>query len=134
MAQYELIIKSEESEGKGEPTNMAGMGEDPNENISKPTTSMAKITGLIAMNLAKELVVSKVGEVTRDSLLQRKIDTATGLVTTVGAFAVDPGLGLATAGIGIASQLIDYSVNMEKEMNRLAINRERAGYINRSRD
>lgn len=134
MAQYELIIKNETTNGTDEPTNMAGMGEQESKDISKPTPSMAKVTGLIASNLAKDLIISKVGEVTRDSLLQRQINAVGGLVTTGMAFAVDPVLGIATASIGIASNLIDYSINMNKEINRLGINRERAGYINRSRD
>lgn len=133
MAQYELIIKNETTNGTDEPTNMAGMGEEESKDISKATPSMAKVTGLIATTLTNSLVLSKVGEFTRDSLTQQKINAATSIGTTVAAFAVNPALGVITLATSMTSQAIDYGINVEKEFNRMSIVGERAGYINRSR-
>lgn len=135
MAQYELIIKNETSTGSDgeEPTNMAGMGEKPNKSISKPTMSMAKVVNLIGTSLTSSLVLSKVGEFSRDSLLQQQINTATSLAITGSAFAVNPALGTITLATSMISQSIDYDINARKELNRTLITGERAGYINRSR-
>ena len=78
--------------------------------------------------------MAKVGEVTRNNLLQQKVDIGIGVAQTVAAFIVDPVFGAINLGINLISQSIDYNLKVEKQANRLSVLAERAGYINRSRN
>lgn len=137
MASYEIVIRNETSgEGEGVAKNLAGQTKETKEekSLSKINNQAKAALSYVATNTVRELVVSKVGEVTRNNLLQRKIDTAMRLGQTVLAFTINPILGVATTATSLISQTIDYNLSLEKQRNRTQINWERAGWINRSRD
>lgn len=132
MEQYEIVIVNETK--NKDTSNLAGQGDKNEDNIAQVDAKVGKALQYAAIQSARQLVVSKVGEVTRNNMLQRRIDTAISLAEDVVAFAVNPVFGAINLGIKVASQAIDYSVNLEKQTTRNIINLERAGYINRSRE
>ena len=135
MATYEIIIRNE---GEGEDTtikqNIAGQSQSKQKASAKESPQLKNALRYVALNTTRELVVSKIGAVTRNNLLQRKIDTAIQLGQTALAFAVNPALGAVTVATSIISQAIDYNLAVEKQANRTRRDWERAGWINRSRD
>lgn len=136
MATYEIIIKNQTTEE--DDNNLAGQEQNQEEkkdkNTAQPSSQIKNIMRYVALNSTRELVVSKVGELTRNNLLQRKIDAGIGIAQTAVAFAINPYLGAVTLATQVASQMIDYNVNVTKQSARLEVMGERAGYINRSRD
>ena len=51
MARYELIIKNVTEDESSNDSNLAGQGTKEDEETSKESPSIAKVTGLIAMGL-----------------------------------------------------------------------------------
>lgn len=137
MATYEIIIRQGKGKGKNE-KNLAGgkdEKEDENEdNVAKESDQIREVLKYTAMQSARQLVVSKVGETTRNNILQQKVNALASIATTVMAFEVDPVYGAINLTIGIASQMIDTGINISRQSNRLGVLAERAGYINRSRN
>lgn len=135
MASYEIIIRNETEEEKNEATeNLAGQDKDKDKATSKTTTTLKRALKYVALSSTRELVVSKIGAVTRNNLLQRKIDIATSMAQTAYAFAVNPVIGAVTLATSIISQTIDYNLALEKQRNVAQVMWQRAGWINRSRD
>lgn len=133
MEQYEIVIVNDT--GDDGTSNLAGQGKDKNEdNIATPGQQVAKVLKYAALQSVRTLIVSKVGEVTRDNMLQRRIDLGISVAEDAIAFAIHPVFGAINLGVKIASQAIDYQNNLTKQTRRNTINLERAGYLNRSRD
>lgn len=136
MATYEIIIKDET---KGNVSNTNISNEDnatktKETNESQESSINAKAIGQVALNTAKTLVISKVGDFTRDNLLQQKINFGISSVMTINSFLINPVYGSINLATQMASSLLDYSIDLQKETNLLRIQSARAGYINRSRD
>lgn len=136
MATYEIVIKQGESGQNSD--NLAGNSDEQqqqqSDNIAGTSNQLKGVLKYAITNSARTLVVSKVGETTRNNLLQRRIDTAFGLVQTAQAFAIDPVFGAINLTISVASQALDYQANASRQASRLSVMAERAGYINRSRN
>lgn len=132
MEQYEIVIVNDT--GGGDKSNLAGQGGKNEDNLATQNTKLANIMKYTAMQSARQLVVSKVGQFTRDNLLQRRIDTAVGLAENVVAFAINPVFGAINLAIRITSQALDYSIRKQKEYTSSQIMWERAGWLNRSRE
>ena len=135
--QYELTIYVKGGKGNKEDENLAGDKDEEKkkkDNEAEEGAQIIKAKAMFLMNTAKTLVVSKVGEYTRDSLLQRKINAAMDAAETAIAFAIDPVFGAVRMAISYGSQAIDYRANVSKQNSRLSVMGERAGYINRSRE
>lgn len=134
MAQYEIIIRKETKQ-KGADKNLANSGKK-DDGKEEPTASkpLKAAMAYIETNSVRELVVSKVGATTRDSLLQRKINAAISMGQTALAFMVNPALGAVVTATSLISQVIDYNLKLEKQSNRAQRDWQRAGWINRSRD
>ena len=91
--------------------------------------TMAIYAGKQAFNLA----TSKIGEVTRDSNLQGRVNAGLKIFGYGAALVANPAMASVMIAFDVANSAISYSVNKSKESNRLGIMRERAGYANRSR-
>lgn len=135
MATYEIIIKQGGKDGgKG---NLAGendQNQQTSDNIANGNSQLKAVLKFTAVQSARQLVVSKVGETTRNSLLQQKINSVVGLAQTAAAFAVDPVFGAINLAINVASQAIDSQASESQQTSRLSVMAERAGYMNRSRN
>lgn len=133
MATYEIIIKSELD---GDDSNLAGSKKKDSEedNTAKASGEIKNALKYATIQSARQLVISKVGTVTRNNLLQQKIDLAMGMAQSAVAFAIDPVYGAINLGISLISQTIDANLKMEKQRNRTTVLAERAGYLNRSRN
>lgn len=137
MASYEIIIRNEVEEDKNEATeNLAGQDSTSIEDkaIAKAKSTTKRALRYIAINSTRELVISKVGAVTRNNLLQRKIDTVMSMAQTAIAFSVNPVLGAVTLATSAISRVIDLNLSLEKQRNVSEVMWQRAGWINRSRD
>lgn len=133
MATYEIIIRQEQEDNDN---NLAGKKpkEQEETNTAKGSSTIKSALKYATIQSARQLVVSKVGAVARDNLLQRKIDLAVGIAEHAVAFAINPVFGAINLGISLISQSIDYSLKLEKQTNRTTVLAERAGYLNRSRN
>lgn len=145
MERYEIIIQDRRSK---KPTNVAGEDdrrnktnvsgedeEDKEKNDQKESNKATlKLITKTAISEARSLIVSRVGELTRDSLLQQKIDDTLNIVDTAMAFAIHPAYGLVNMATKQASRMIQYTIENQKEYQRLTISLQRASYINRSRE
>ena len=137
MASYEIIIRNEVEEDKNEATeNLAGQDSASIEDkaIAKAKSTTKRALRYVAINSTRELVISKVGAVTRNNLLQRKIDTVMSIAQTAIAFSVNPVLGAVTLATSAISRVIDLNLALEKQRNVSEVMWQRAGWINRSRD
>lgn len=135
MATYEIIIKNQGGSGEEQDdSNIAGQGSGNKKPTAKGSKTISNALKYVSLTTVKELVISKVGAVTRNNLLQRKIDTGINIALTIGAFAVNPAFGAINLVTSVGSQLIDYGINMEKEQHRNSVLWQRAGYLNRSRE
>lgn len=135
MAKYEIIIRTEGESKGGASKNIAGGGKEKHEpSLSDLIDDQTKrIVNYATIYTAKNLVASKVGEQTRNNILQQKIDYGMEFLETAAAFIVNPVYGAVKLGLNIASKSIDYNLAVSKEKNRLSVDAERAGYVNRSR-
>lgn len=135
MASYEIIIRNEVEEDKNEATeNLAGQKKSKDKSTAKSDKTLKNALRYVALNSTRELVVSKIGSVARNNLLQRKIDVAISMAQTAIAFAINPALGAVTMATSLISQTIDYNLALEKQRNVSEVMWQRAGWINRSRD
>lgn len=142
MERYEIVIKDEtqkewnniSGEGQPMPSNVAGQDEQPVNYKEEKTSTMLKVVAKASINQARSLIVSRIGEFQRDTLLQQKIDDTINIVDTAMAFYVNPVYGAINLATSTASKLITRQIETEKEQNRLSVSLRRAGYINRSRE
>ncbi len=147
MERYEIIITEKRKKAKnnvvGEDekkpkSNVAGQeDEDESEKLAKEKKDRATTLKLIAktaINDARSLIVPNVGEYMRDSLLQQKVDDTMGIIDTAISFAIHPVYGLINYSTKVAGKAIQYTMQNEKEQNRLSVSLLRAGYVNRSRE
>lgn len=130
---YEIIIR--QGDGAEDKSNLAGGSKKTAEEkaLAKTKNQMAGALKYAALQSTRELVVSRVGEFTRNNLLQQQIDAGINIAQTAMAFAVNPWLGAVTLATQVLSSVITYQTNVTKEAHRLGVTRERAGYMNRSR-
>ena len=143
MERYEIIIQDRR---RKKPTNVSGeddkqkktnvSGEDDKNEKDEAENKIAtgKLIAKTAISEARSLIVPHIGELTRDSLLQRKIDDTLNIVDTTMAFAIHPVYGMINLATKTANRMIQYTIENEKEQNRLAVSLQRASYINRSRE
>lgn len=135
MATYEIIIKQgENGEKMGSFAGENDQNQQTSDNIANGNSQLKAVLKYTAIQSARQLVVSKVGETTRNSLLQQKINSVVGLAQTAAAFAIDPVFGAINLAINVASQAIDYQANVSRQTSQLSVMAERAGYMNRSRN
>ena len=144
MERYEIFItdKTEEKKtgvsGEDKETKKSNVaGEDDKEKekeAKKESRATAKIIAKTTIGEVKSLIVPRIGEYARNSLLQQKIDDTMGLVDTAISMAINPVYGLLNLSTKQVSNLITYTINNEKEQTRLSVALRRASYINRSRD
>lgn len=143
MERYEIIVQDKRKKQK---TNVAGEDEKKKSNVAgeeedkeeakekQERIATGKIIAKTVVNAVKQQIVPRIGELTRDSLLQRKIDDTMSLIDTGISFAIHPVYGLMNYMTKTASHLATYTIQLEKEHNRLAVSLQRAGYVNRSRE
>ncbi|MDD3862265.1 MAG: hypothetical protein PHV79_00200 [Clostridia bacterium] len=93
----------------------------------------AKALAIYLGKQAFQMASARVGQYTRNSVLQDRVSSALRVGAYVGAIAVNPVLGAAAYGIDLVSSSIDYNFKSRQEGSTLAIKNERAGNINRSR-
>ena len=142
MERYEIVIKDEtqkewsniSGEGRPMPSNVAGQEEAPANYKEEKTSTMLKVVAKTSINQARSLIVSRIGEIQRDTLLQQKIDDSINIVETAMAFYVNPIYGAINLGTSTISKLMTRQIETEKEQHRLNVSLRRAGYINRSRE
>lgn len=143
MERYEIIItekgKKTESnvagqEGSTTTTNVAGQDEKETKDAKTSKWAIAGMVGKAILNEAQTLIVPRIGEYTRDSLLQQQIDSAIGVASTAAAFAIHPIVGLVDLTNKTVSSALDFSIRQQKEQERLTVQMQRASYVNRSRD
>ena len=94
----------------------------------------AKALGLYVAKQAFSMATQRVGQVTRNSALQDKVNAGLKIAGYSLAIAKNPVMGTLALGFDLANSLIDYNHNASIETNALAINNRRAGNVNRSRD
>lgn len=136
MATYEIIIK-DETKGQNRFVNISSDEESAKNketNESKESSVTAKAVSQVLLNTAKTLVISKIGDYTRDNLLQQKINMGMSSIMTINSFLISPIYGTINLATQMTSNFMDYAINLQKEANMLRIQSARAGYINRSRD
>lgn len=142
MERYEIIITEKDKKAKN---NVAGEdGRKPESNVAgeeekeadlkKERNAAAKLVIKTAVSEARSLLVPHIGEIARDSLLQQRVDATLGLVDTAINFAIHPVYGAINLATNVASRAIRYTIENEKEQNRMAVMMQRASYVNRSRD
>ena len=143
MERYEIIItekgKKTESnvagqEGSTKTTNVAGQDEKKIEDVKNASGALVSVIAKTMLNEAQTLIVPRIGEFTRDSLLQQKVDSAISIGDTAAAFAVNPVMGMINLTNKIAGSALDYAIRYQKEQERLTVQMQRASYVNRSRD
>ncbi len=143
MERYEIVItekgKKTESnvagqEGSTTTTNVAGQDEKETKDAKMSKWAIAGVVGKTILNEAQTLIVPRIGEYTRDSLLQQKVDSAISIGDTAAAFAVNPVMGMINLTNKIAGSALDYAIRYQKEQERLTVQTQRASYVNRSRD
>jgi len=133
--QYELIVKVSKTEGDKSDENLAGDGKDTKKkNQASENGKINKALTAVALNAARSLVVSKVGEFTRDNVLQRKIDAVMDMADTAIMFAINPVLGAANLAVKVVAAGIQWNTAVSQQESRGSVMLQRAGYINRSRD
>lgn len=136
MATYEIIIK-DETKGQNRFVNISSDEESAKNketNESKESSVTAKAVSQVLLNTAKTLVISKIGDYTRDNLLQQKINMGMSSIMTINSFLISPIYGTINLATQMTSNFMDYAINLQKEANMLRIQSAKAGYINRSRD
>lgn len=146
MATYEIIIR-DETIGNG--TNTPNTTPQPNKPnwvapSNKPFPSNTtdedsnnfslKATAKVVYDMANQFVLGRIGEFTRDSLTQQKISAITQLGSIGMSFVVNPVLGATHLMTTTASNMIDYSIRVQKQVEYNQVMLQRAGYINRSRN
>lgn len=132
MEQYEIVIVNETDDNK---SNLAGQGKNKNEdNVATPTKELGKLAKYATLQGVRTLVVSRVGELSRDNMLQRRIDFGISIAQDAMAFMIHPAIGAINLAIKAVSTAIDFAVKQQKQTVVNTINLERAGYLNRSRD
>lgn len=147
---YEIIIKDET--GKGVGTNVSGddnttpqqpdkpqpqpkpLTPDNNDSKEKASDFNAKFLAKLGYDMVNDFVISRVGQYTRDSLTQQKINAVSSVASNSMAFAVNPVLGGISLATSIVSKSIDYAVATQKEAHAQSNDWQRAGWINRSRN
>lgn len=136
MATYEIIIK-DETKGQNRFVNISSDEESAKNketNESKESSVTAKAVSQVLLNTAKTLVISKIGDYTRDNLLQQKINMGMSSIMTINSFLISPIYGTINLATQMTSNFMDYAINLQKEANMIRIQSAKAGYINRSRD
>lgn len=144
MERYEIIIKGKATskkktnvsgeDEKEKKTNVAGEDGKEQEDKQKSAHATVKMIAKTSLNEAKALIVPNIGVWSRNSLLQERVDDTINLIDTAISFAIHPVYGLINFSTKMAGKLIQYSVQNEKEQNRLTVALRRASYINRSRE
>ena len=145
MERYEIVIidrrQKKDTNVSGEdkkkkPTNVSGQDQEDEEqkDNKKEKKVTASVVAKTALNEARSLILPHIGEVTRDSLLQEKIDNTASLVDTAISFAIHPAMGAVNLATKTASKMISLSVTRQKEITRLQVALQRASYVNRSRE
>lgn len=100
---------------------------------NKDSNFSGKAIGLYIAKQAFQMASSRVGQITRDSLLQERVNAIVKIGAYATAIAVNPVLGFLALGVDVANSSIDYAIKSSQEQSRLGILNERAGNINRSR-
>ena len=142
MEKYEIIIKKDKTKKK---TNVSGedekekksavAGEDQEAGKDKDYSEVsAKIIAKTALNEVKGLIVPRIGEWTRNSLFEAKINDAMSLIDTAASFAVNPVYGAINLSTKMIGNVLTQVINNEKAQNKMNVSMRRASYINRSRD
>ena len=143
MERYEIYIKGNipdkkktnvAGEDEKKKSNVAGEDKQEEKNEKKGGIATAKIIAKQTLSEVRTLIVPHIAEYTRDSLLQKKVDSAFDILDTAIAFYVNPVYGainMANKGISTMTQ---YFMDMSKESNRLSVALRRSSNINRSRD
>lgn len=145
MERYEIVIVDRRTkkdtnvsgeDKKKKPTNVSGEDQEDEEtkDNKKEQKATAKLIAKTAISEARSLIIPHIGEITRDSLLQQKIDDTLSVVDTAISFAIHPVYGALNMATKTASKLIQYTIDNEKEQNRLEVSLQRASYVNRSRE
>lgn len=144
MERYEIIIKGKATskkktnisgeDEKEKKTNVAGEDKDETVESVKSAFATTKMITKTALNEAKALIVPNIGVWTRNSLLQERVDDTINLIDTAISFAIHPVYGAINFSTKMASKIIQFSIQNEKEQNRLTVALRRASYINRSRE
>ena len=107
--------------------------EAPKEKGAKGASFNAKAIGLYIGRQALNTVTSRVGQHTRDSTLQNKVNAGLKMGAYAGAFVANPIMGTLAYGFDLISSTIDYNFKARQESSTLSVLNERAGNINRSR-
>lgn len=144
MERYEIIIRGNAStkkktnvsgeDEKEKDTNVADDEEKEEKEKKKSAKATARLITKTALNEAKGLIVPRIGDMTRNSLLQERIDDTISIIDTTISFAINPVYGMLNFSTKMASKMIQYTIQNEKEQNRLNVALRRASYINRSRE
>lgn len=144
MERYEIVIVDRRKKNK---TNVSGedekendtnvVDEDPEDekdDKKKEKKVSAKVIAKTAIAEARSLIVPHLGELTKDSLLQQKVEESLSLVDTMTSFAIHPAYGAFNLSTKLFTQAINLGVKNQQEQIRLSEAMRRASYINRSRD
>ena len=143
MERYEIIITEKEGKVKTNvsgveesqrKTNIAGQDDKKAKDVKQSKDAIASVIAKTVINEARALVIPRIGEFARDSLLQQKIDASLNLADTAVSFAINPIVGIANLGNKMASSALDFGIRYQKEQERLTVQLQRASYVNRSRD
>ncbi|MBR0189100.1 MAG: hypothetical protein IJQ23_01785 [Clostridia bacterium] len=102
----------------------------PNE---KDTSFSSKALALYVGKQALNMVVSRVGTMTRSNVKQQQVNTAMKMVGYGVAVSIHPLLGILAIGADTVNSILDYNEKARVEGLKLSILRERAGNINGSR-
>ena len=143
MERYEIIIQDRTTkkptnvageDGKKKKSNVAGEKDENKQEQQDKGIGTAKVVAKNIVNEARLLIVPHIADISRDSLLQQKVDATLNMLDTAVSFYVNPVYGAINLANKMASTSIQYIFQLQKEQNRLSVELRRAGYINRSRD
>ena len=143
MERYEIIIQDKRTkkptnvsgeDDKKKKSNVAGEDEEKKQDQENKGITTAKVVAKKVVEEVRTLIVPHIADLSRDSLLQQKVDASLNIIDTAVSFYVNPVYGAINLANKVASTSIQYIFQLQKEQNRLSVELRRAGYINRSRD
>lgn len=133
MAQYEILIKTEIDDKEAKNLASDGKKTETEKALAKTNSSIQNAVNYMITNTARNVVMNVVPEFVRDSRVSDRINFALNMVQTAQAFAINPIFGTAQLAMQVGNDIVGYLLNSRRERERLEVNLQRAGYINRSR-